>query len=231
MTYQEMINNIRDLGFSDDDEMQEFADSGLLYTGINRAITELNLGGFPNYETYELEVSGAEYGYLYIVMPDIDDMFLDFKDVPVLYSTIRPQTENGTEVLKENQSYTKFNDYEIESNDTLVINLDSLNERLGFSGEPKTEKERQDRAEYTQSFRIFYIADHEPFTGATLTEDLPLPRKAHHLAPLLAAYYIWLDDDSTKATLYYNSFVEKKQELESKGENNKVRIRVLPGGM
>ena len=221
MTYQELINNIRDLGFSDDDEVAEVAETGLLYTGINRAITEISLGGFPNIESYELEVAGNETGYLYLVMPDIDETFLDFRDVPVLFSTSRPDGEGAT---KETQTYTRFNDYEIEADDTLVINLDKINASIGGTDEQK--------AEYTSSFRIFYIADHEPFTETTtLTDDVPLPRKAHHLAALLAAYYIWLDDDQTKAAMYYNQYEEKKGTLLNQSESNRIRVRVLPGGM
>lgn len=222
MTYQEMIDNIRDLGFSDDAEMEEFAETGLLYTGINRAITELSLGGFPNYATHEFEVAGDETGYLYLVMPEIDEMFLDFKDIPVLYSTIRPVKEDGVETTKTTQMYTKFNDYEIESENTLVINLDTINANIGA----------ENKAEYKQNFRVFYIADHVPMDSETdLTTEIPLPRKAHHLAPLLAAYYIWLDDDSTKAVMYYNAYTERRAALEANSESNKIRIKVLPGGM
>lgn len=231
MNYQTLINNIMSLGFSDESEMQEFADSGVLYDSINRAITKLNLNGFPNYETYDLEVGGDEFGYLYVVMPEIDDNFMEFRDVPVLYSTIRPKMENGAEVSVETQSYTRFNDYEIEAGDTLVIDIDAVNSKLGFSGEPATEEERINRAKYTQSFRIYYIADHEPFTGEELSEDLPLPRKAHHLVPLLASYYVWLEDDPTKAAQYYNLYEEEAKEMENRNSLNNVRIRVLPGGI
>lgn len=33
------------------------------------------------------------------------------------------------------------------------------------------------------------------------------------LVPLLAAYYVWLDDDITKAVMYHNDYDELKQEI------------------
>lgn len=48
------------------------------------------------------------------------------------------------------------------------------------------------------------------------TEDeheLDLPDNVIELVPLLAAHYVWLDDDQVKAALYWNSFDSMKQEV------------------
>lgn len=219
MTYQELIDNIRDLGFSDDAEMEEFGD--LVSNSINRAITEINLGFAPIIERYEFDLKGDEVdehgnlieegdsGYLYITMPDIDDNFLDFADTPVHYSELKPNTDGE---IVETQLYSRFNDYEIEAEDTVVINVDDL--RI-----PNNQ---------TYSFRIFYKAQHTLYDGSQFNERLPLPLKVHHLVPLFASYYIWLEDEPTKAAQYYNMYEQQKTDLTV---NATPRMRVLSGGI
>lgn len=48
------------------------------------------------------------------------------------------------------------------------------------------------------------------------TEDsfvISLPDNIIELLPLLASYFVWLDDDNVKATLYWNVFDEKRQSI------------------
>lgn len=40
-----------------------------------------------------------------------------------------------------------------------------------------------------------------------------LPDNIIELLPLLASYFVWLDDDNVKATLYWNVFDEKRQRV------------------
>lgn len=204
MTYQELISNIRDLGFSDDSEIEEFGE--LVYNSINRAISEINLLVAPYIKTYEFDIDEADEGYLYISMPDVDGYFLDFAETPVVYEA------DGKD------QYTKFNDFEIEAGDTMVIRQDS----------------------YHGSFRVFYRADPEPIrysadgtrpTGEELAQDIPLPRKTHFLVPLLAGYYVWLEDEPTKAAQYYNLYEQGVNTVQSNDATKKIRVRVLAGGM
>ena len=199
MTYQELINEIRDLGFSDDSEIEEFAEAGLLYSAINRAITRINLELYPIIEKYEFDISDDDTGYLYITMTDIDDLFLDFADTPVLFE------RDGADF------YTKFADYEIEADNTLVINADKNK----------------------GSFRVFYKVAHDTFTGKTsqLKEDLPLQLKVHHLVPLLASYSVWNEDEPTKAAQYLNLFESEKAELKEQALARKFKVRVVSGGL
>lgn len=113
MTYQEVINHIKSLGFSDDEEIEEFAESGVLYDSINRAITEINLNISPIYGTYEFDIDDSDEGYLYINLTDVDTNFLEFANTPVLYE------KDGSEY------YQKFSDYDIETANTVVINADA----------------------------------------------------------------------------------------------------------
>ena len=199
MTYQELINEIRDLGFSDDSEIEEFAEAGLLFSAINRAITRINLELYPILEKYEFDISDNDTGYIYITMTDIDDLFLDFADMPVLFE------RDGANF------YTKFGDYEIETDNTLVINADKNK----------------------GSFRVFYKVAHDTFTGKTsqLKEDLPLQLKVHHLVPLLASYYVWNEDEPTKAAQYLNLFESEKAELKEQALARKFKVRVVSGGL
>ena len=199
MTYQELINEIRDLGFSDDSEIEEFAEAGLLFSAINRAITRINLELYPIIEKYEFDISDDDTGYIYITMTDIDDLFLDFADMPVLFE------KDGANF------YTKFGDYEIETDNTLVINADK----------------------HKGSFRVFYKVAHDTFTGKTsqLKEDLPLQLKVHHLVPLLASYYVWSEDEPTKAAQYLNLFEAEKVELKEQALARKFKVRVMSGGL
>ena len=199
MTYQEVINHIKSLGFSDDEEIEEFAESGVLNDSINRAITRINLEVSPIIERYEFEIDDADEGYLYISMPDIDDHFLDFAETPVLIE------KSGSEF------YTKFANYDIEAEDTLVINAD----------------------ENKGSFRVFYKKQHETFEGTEVQIDtpLPLPLKVHHLVPLLAGYYVWLEDDPTKAAQCFNMYEKEQSDANERDKEKKIKIRVLPGGM
>lgn len=195
MNYQECIDNIRDLGFSDDDEMTEFGD--LVVNSINRSITELNLNVAPIIKRYEFEIDDTDDGYMYITMPDVDSAFLELQDNPVTYE------ENGTEV------YKRFSDYDVEAEDTLVINADNLN----------------------GAFRVFYKAAHSDFVWDEdhLSQQLPLPLKVHHLVPLLAAYYVWLEDEPAKAAQYYNLFDERKNEYIE--QSSKPKGTIWAGGI
>ena len=54
---------------------------------------------------------------------------------------------------------------------------------------------------------------------APVTVDTPndfeinLPDKVIDLTPLLAAYYVWLDDDERKAVYYYNQYEDLKSQI------------------
>lgn len=197
MNYQECIDNIRSLGFADESEMEEFAESGVLYDSINRAITEINLNVAPIIERYEFSVDEDDTGVIYTTMSDIDDAFLEFTENPVTYE------EDGEEV------YKRFADYEIEAEDTLVVDTDDLN----------------------GSFRVFYKVAHETFTGADrqLREDLPLPLRVHHLVPLIAGYYVWMEDEPAKAAQYYNLYEQRRDEYIE--QSSKPKGRILTGGI
>ena len=227
MTYQELISQIRDFGFAEDSEMQDFGD--LVKNDINHAISTINMDVDPIIDKYEFEISGTDEGYLYISMPDVVDNFLDFAETPVLYAETTAVKKDGEWTGKETPIYKVFSDYDLEGNDTLVINADDFH---GAVPDKEKDPEAYTKASLeSYSIRISYRATHTPFTGTELDDTLPLKLRAHHLVPMLAAYYIWLDDEPVKAAQYYNLYEQAVQTFKDTSTGNRPRMRVLKGGI
>lgn len=71
----------------------------------------------------------------------------------------------------------------------------------------------------------------EHVTNATeATFEIELPDELVYLLPILASYFIWLDDDVQKANAYYNLYLQEKNDFEQRvrGRNNKV---IMTGGL
>ena len=204
MTLQEVINNIKSLGFSDDAEMDEFAESGVLYDSINRAVSIISREVKPIIGEYRIEQDGTDEEYNYYDMRELTKMdgkqtFLSFRKNPVMI-------ENSSGV-----GYKPFSDFDIEQDSILVL-----------------------APEVEGTFKIFYRKDHVPYTADTdLNTELELPLATHDLVPLLAGYYVWLEDEPTKAAQYYNLYEQGKEAILTEQDNitNRIRVRVLPGGM
>lgn len=200
MTYQELIDNLKDLGFANESEITEFAEQGILYTAIERATTQINTsvpGSAPRNEQYDFSVEENDTEIIRINMEEEDDTFIDFAETAMLYQ------KHGSD------SYVRFTDYDIMNESTVEL----------------------DPSGYYGDFRILYKVMHEPFKGTAsqLREDLPLARRVHFLVPLLAAYYLWLEDEPAKAALYYNRYLEAKEDMLD--STAKIRGRILPGGI
>ena len=104
--------------------------------------------------------------------------------------------------------FKRFNDYDIEMDTIVVIDSTNLN----------------------GSIRIYYEKQCTQITDKTQADFVPeIPLKVHHLIPLLAAYYLWLDDDQVKATQYYNMYENELSMLLQKAQ--RPRMRILDGGL
>ena len=81
--------------------------------------------------------------------------------------------------------------------------------------------------DYEGSFRIYYFKLPTQITQSTPDSfEIELPLVAHNLIPLLASYYLWLDDDERKAIMYKNDYEEARNlALQRK---NKPRADVIP---
>lgn len=112
-----------------------------------------------------------------------------------------------TPVMTGDGVYQKFNDFEIEQDRILVID-----------------------ASLSGTYKIFYKKAHTPLTiDSDDSQEIELPKKAHYLVPLLASYYIWLEDEKSKAVDYYNQYDKLVQEIQE--EKSKPRARILTGGI
>jgi len=65
-------------------------------------------------------------------------------------------------------------------------------------------------------------------TSTKDTFNMPLSTFLMPLLPLLTAYYVWLDDDINKATMYYNQYDTMKNELLNVAM--KPRMATIEGG-
>lgn len=102
-----------------------------------------------------------------------------------------------------------FSEYEIKMNRKIIIKVD----------------------DYEGSFRIYYNklpAHVDESTADDFEFDLPLA--AHKLIPHLAAYYLWLDDDYQKATIYRNDFEDARNTVMARQSKPMAQVRVSEWG-
>ena len=238
MDYGTLKENIRDLAFEDDAQMEEY--ESIVVNAINRSIStisqevapiksfvEVTLDGYEEVEIIEAEFNANKTHYYILEFTPIDtgyaawyvqctqDSVYDSGQTYYIkadyYHLNMPSLTDGsfldfddTPVQVDNgDKFIPFNDYDIETGDTIVVSGDNVG-----------------------IFRLYYRAAHEPYTADT--EDdviLPLPLKAHHLVPLLCAYYVWLDDDIQKATMYYNQYESLANALIMRQERPRMRVR------
>lgn len=187
------------------------------YGEIKQNLISLGFAEETDYE--EFEELGYTYDAINRAISQINNQFpyvakyefeIDESDEGILY--IDMTDRNGflelaeTPVLFEqngDEMFKKFNDYQIEMGHTIVIDADK----------------------YVGNFRIYYDIACTQIVDGTGDDFVPeLPLKAHHLIPLLASYYLWLDDDERKATQYYNMYETELGLLLQK--ENAPRMRV-----
>lgn len=188
MNYGELKQNIRDLAFEEDEQMEEY--ETIVINAINRSLSTIEQEVAPIRKYIEIEQDGTDTEFQFYVMPALTGgMFLDFDANPV-------QINDGDE-------YVPFGDFDVETGDTIVMS-----------------------GEIVGTFRIFYKSSHVPYTAETEdTVQLPIPLRAHHLVPLLCAYYVWLDDDQQKAVMYYNQYETLAGTLLANAQKPRMRVR------
>lgn len=76
-----------------------------------------------------------------------------------------------------------------------------------------------------EDLTVYYNMRILPITDATQDDyELPVFYACEPLIALLAAHYVWLDDDERKAILYWNEYDSLKQEILGKLNAPKARI-------
>lgn len=78
-------------------------------------------------------------------------------------------------------------------------------------------------------FDIYYSAKPKRIDITTDDDDvIGLDPDVAELIPLLAAYFIWLDDDERKAVMYWNNYEDMKNQILAMDQRNKpITARVL----
>ena len=143
----------------------------------------------------------------YEISLDGDDTDYLFYDMSVLTDDFLAFDAHPVRI-DDGNVYKPFGDYNIEGNDTLVL-----------------------PGNVNATVKVFYKASHTPYVPGTGMDEveLPLKRRIHHLVPLLAAYYVWLDDDPTKAAQYFNQYETASAAVINSAEQ--PRARILEGGL
>ena len=143
----------------------------------------------------------------YEISQDGDDDEVNLYDFTVLVNDFMKFTNHPVRI-DDGDVYKNFGDYTVEDDVTLVIpgNVEG-------------------------TFKVFYNAEHTPYVAGGNMDDieLPLKKRVHRLVPLLAAFYVWNDDDSTKAAQYMNLYLDAKQNILD--EKRTPRMRILEGGV
>ena len=188
------------------------------YGQIKQNLISLGFAEESDYE--EFEGLGYTYDAINRAIAQIQNQFpqvakyefeLDESDTGIMYVDMTDRkgflSLAETPVVFEadgEEMFRKFTDYQIEMGHTIVMKAD----------------------DYKGSFRIYYNKACTEIAPTTQDSFVPeLPTKAHHLIPLLAAYYLWLDDDERKAVQYYNMY-ETELSLVLQKENM-PRMRVV----
>lgn len=188
------------------------------YAQIKQNLISLGFAEESDYEEFEelgytydainraISEIGTQFPYVAKYEFEIDDsddgfLYIDMSDRDGFLGFAETPIlfeKNGTEMFKH------FGDYQIEMGTTVVI----------------------DASENKGSFRIYYNKQCSQIDSETADDFVPeIPLRVHHLIPLLAAYYLWLDDEYDKAMLYYQRY-ETELGLALNKENT-PRMRVV----
>ena len=151
----------------------------------------------------------------------------------LINTTVRPIVATKEIVLTDNK-YT-------------TVDMSTADGFVDFYGKPKIS--REDRILYLSDYfieenkkitlrgsegdivRIYYKKSPTQITDETNDDfEIELEEVVQPLISLLAGYFIWLDDEPTKATMYQNLYDDlKTQILEACNSNKEVPVRFVGG--
>ena len=137
---------------------------------------------------------------------ETDLLYYDMEELTKVGNVVKflelaePPVMHGTGV------YKRFSQYEVERDKIVIID-----------------------GSIAGNFKIFYRKQHSQFDENTLDGvECELPLKCHDLIPLLASYYIWQDDDVSKAAVYYNMYLDEKANFVNE---IKPKFKIMGGGI
>lgn len=189
------------------------------YAEIKQNIISLGFAEETDYE--EFEELGYTYDSINRAIVQIANYFpyiktydfdIDDTDEGILYidmasidSGFLSFDESPVLIEKDGESvYKKYGDYEIAMDRTVVLDADKAK----------------------GSFRIYYNALPARVSNDTPDTFVPeLPIASHELIPLLASYYLWLDDEYDKALLYKQEFESMLANIMQKQKRPRATVR------
>ena len=116
--------------------------------------------------------------------------------------------------FEENSTMGEYNEIVIDSVDRALQYIYDSTVKILF---PYYERELGSRPSRPEHITLETEDSHE----------IDLPEDLLELVPLLASYHVWLDDDLTKATMYYNNFVQKRDEIMMANQST-VTATIMP---
>lgn len=238
MTYAELKAQIRDLGFAEDDEIEEF--EGVVPHAINLAIAEINQIVGSVVGTHEVELNGEN-----VTVVDMEDAegYLELTETPAFINEItkcyKKYFESGKkyyESLQEDGQTIYIEMFEGEDynvGDAIPANTYWESDTFKVFNNFDTREDGRmlfiNSSNVRGKLKIYYKKQAQQYTVDTDDDAvIDLGRKYHPLIPLLAAYYVWLEDDQSKATMYYNRYETMIQSMIS---SKPPRVRIVAGGM
>ena len=60
-------------------------------------------------------------------------------------------------------------------------------------------------------------------------EEIDLPERVLYILPILASHYVWLDDDQTKAMIYWNEYDDFRTRLEEEARSRNYNCEFYGG--
>ncbi len=138
------------------------------------------------------------------IPPFSDNVFYNFKEIAQAKGEV---FLSFADKFKENGGFKPVSNFDIIDRYTLRLPAD-------------------DTTEYT----IYYNKLYTPITEQTeLDTEMELDEDLHILIPLLAAFYVWQDDEERKADKWYNDYETKRNDIIQKSRENRVVARVIGG--
>lgn len=237
MKWSDFKSHIKNLGFSDDDELQEYIESGLVLDSLCHALREIsvNVKGVVNTFTWE-KVECWQVGTF---------LTSDWLSLEIEGKPLTPEKGKGYQV--GDAVYTWNGEkYELQGN-TVKLDLYDLTKDTEhpFSDLVEVFKETDDDIQrfsnvrllrdttyafkpYTDGKLVFYYNERTPYITKEPDSDyeIPVAYECEPMLPLLTAYYVWLDDDVNVASRWYNEYDQLKTDYQTRQQNSGYKARL-----
>lgn len=239
MTWAEVIANIRDLGFEEQSTMEQDDYKQITINSVNRAIDTIFWNVVEPYKSYFHEVSNRPVTRV-VPLTKEGEVTEDAEDSSVVKIPSFVGTEQGLRVT--NYDSTNVTVTGVTETMQSIVENESYDVTASLK-DPETHK-WEDGTTDEKVFRVYKtytytwdcpnyplpkINDETP-DDYSMENDVGLPDKVVYLLPLLASYYVWLDDDVEKAVYYYNMYDSELSKLIDTIKNRNGKV-VMYGGL